>query len=260
MDFQPDELKSSILSLLKLQEIDGILFKLNEEVSKPSAELTRTEAALQDSQKEFRSAEKNFKDFDRERRSLELRNITLQEDLRRAETKRKEVRNTKEEFSANKEYEGFQRKFQEADKSLKERHAQAILRQEGLNSFKTKFEEISKKLEDLKTAGTSRAAEVVKERSDLVAKREAYITHVHPTIFSMYERVQKTRRGTGVAVVRSGSCTGCFVAIPPQQKSKLLQLQSLMTCPSCSRILFPEQLLSEAEGLSPDSLPKLTHA
>lgn len=251
MEFQPAELKNSILSLLKLQEIDGILFKLNEEVSKPSTEFTQTEAALLEAQKEYRIAEKNFKDFDRERRSLELRNITLQEDLRRAETKRKEVRNTKEEFSANKEYEGFQRKFQEADKSLKERQAQAQLRQEGLNASKAKFDEISKKLEELKAAAAARGADVAKERSDLVAKREAHIAHVHPTIFSMYERVQKTRRGTGVAVVRGGSCTGCFVAIPPQQKSKLLQLTALMTCPSCSRILFPEQLLSESsEGLS----------
>jgi len=252
VDFQPEELKNSILSLLKLQEIDGILFKLNEEVSKPTSEFTQTEAALQEAQKEFRIAEKNFKDFDRERRSLELRNITLQEDLRRAETKRKEVRNTKEEFSANKEYEGFQRKFQDADRSLKERQAQAQLRQDGLNASKAKFDELAKKLEELKSAGATRTAVVSKERSDLVAKREAYIAHVNPTIFSMYERVQKTRRGTGVAVVRAGSCTGCFVAIPPQQKSKLLQLTSLMTCPSCSRILFPEQLLGDAEGLSKD--------
>lgn len=252
MDFQPEELKSSILSLLKLQEIDGMLFRLSEEVSKPSSERLKTEALLKETENDYRSAEKGFKDFDRERRSLELRNITLQEALRRAETKRKEVRNTKEEFAANKEYEGFQRKFQEADKSLKERQAQAQLRQDGVNSSKVKFDEISEKLEELKVVSTTRAAEVANERSDLVAKREAHISRVNPTIFSMYERVQKTRRGTGVAVVRGGSCTGCFVAIPPQQKSKLLQLQSLMTCPSCSRILFPEQLLgTDGDGSTP---------
>ncbi len=251
MEFQPQELKSSILSLLKLQEIDGLLFKINEESTSPSGEFKSAENAFTSEQLSFRNAEKAFKEIDRERRGLELKHITLIEDLRKAETKRKEVRNTKEEFSANKEYEAFQRKLLEMEKLLKEKELLSQQRQQAMTDSKTRMDDATKKIDELKIVREARLSELGKERSQLVAQREAYISQVNSIIFSMYERVQKLRKGTGVAVVRGGICTGCHVGIPPQQRSKLQLMQSLITCSSCSRILCPEQLLTASAGSEP---------
>jgi uncharacterized protein len=246
VEFQPQELKASILALLKLQEIDGILFRINEESTSPPLDFKNTESAMLAEQNSYRNAEKAFKEIDRERRGLELKNITLVEDLRKSETKRKEVRNTKEEFSANKEYENFQRRLQEMEKFLKEKEIIAQQKQQLMNDSKSRMEEAAKKLDELKTSRQARLQELSTERTQLVAQREAYISQVNGVIFSMYERVQKLRKGSGVAIVKAGNCTGCFVAIPPQQRSRLQLMQSLMTCPSCSRILCPEQLLNES--------------
>ncbi len=247
MELPSQDLKDSIIALLKLQEIDGILFKLNEESSKPSPEFVQADQALQEAQRQVKTADKAFKDLDRERRGLELKHITFVEDLRKAETKRKEVRNTKEEFSANKEYENFQRKLQEIERLLKEKEIATKEKQDALNAALSKEAEAKKKLEELTSARNTRLESLGSERSDLVAKREAYISKAHPNLFSLYERVQKLRKGSGIAVVRGGICTGCHVSIPPQQKAKLQQMTSLITCSSCSRILCPEQILSGEE-------------
>gem|GEM_PF-4258253 len=245
MDISSDELKQSILSLLRLQEIDGILFKLNQETKLPPSDLKELQAKIGEAQKTLRLAERAFRGFDRERRALELRRITLQEDLRKAEVKRKEVRNTKEEFSASKEIENFQKKTADIAKQIAEKDQLVAEKQKVLDEKKKKFEDVQAQLKECEDARTARVAEINAEKEDLLKKRDSYISKVNEDIFSMYERVQKLRRGSGVAVVRDGICTGCFVAVPPQTNSFLQRMDKLITCSSCSRILAPSRLLDE---------------
>lgn len=246
-DLDKTQLKASIQALLKLQEIDGILFKINHEASVAPSDHQEAEKRTLDEQNRLRAIERVFRDLDRERRSLELRHITLLEDIKKAESKRREVRNTKEEFAANKEYENFQKKLQDVEKFLKEKEGLTQQKQEELQKTKAAFEEAQKILEEKKADRAKRLAELSAEKDQLSSKREAYISVVHSDIFSMYERVQKLRKGSGVALEKNGICTGCFVAIPPQQKAKLQQLQGLITCSSCSRILFPASQLEKSE-------------
>ena len=105
------DLKQSILLLLKLQEIDEVLFKLGEEEQRPSPDFLTAKTQVEEADRNLRAADKAFREIERERRAYELRMITLREDLSKAEAKRRETRNTKEEFSASKDLENFQKKI-----------------------------------------------------------------------------------------------------------------------------------------------------
>jgi len=247
VDFTPEELKTSIRSLIKLQEIDGILFKLNEELKLPPGELVGIKNKSEETQKAMRNAERMFRAVDRERRAIELRLITLQEDLKRAETKRREVKNTKEEFSANKEFENFQRKLADFKKMLEEKESAVEEKQALLTEKKAEFEALEAKLKSLEETRNKRLEDLKYQLDEHNSKRREYISHVQGDIFSMYERVQKLRRGSGVALVKDGTCTGCFVSVPPQLSTNLAKLDRLITCSSCSRILYPEVLLESQE-------------
>lgn len=245
MEFESTELKNSILGLLQLQEIDGKLFQLREQQEKASPERVSAENKLQQAQREMKIAEKAFRDVERERRALELRHITLQEDVKKAEVKRREVRNTKEDFSAGKELENFQRKLIDLKKFLEEKTSAADEKKKVLSEKQAEVEAAEKEFSEVKAQHEKQLAELTGEVDALMKDREAHTAQVDDFIFSMYERVQKLRRGSGVAIVKDGICHGCFVEIPPQTRSKLRKLTELMTCSSCSRILFPEEELSD---------------
>jgi predicted nucleic acid-binding Zn-ribbon protein len=245
VEFAQEELKNSILGLLKLQEIDGALFQLREQQTKPSESYAQAEKEFLQAQKELKAVEKVFRDIERERRSLELRHITLQEDVKKAEIKRREVRNTKEDFSAGKELENFQKKLIDLKKLLEEKQTKAAERSQELEEQNKRLAEIQTQFESVKAERDTQISKSSHEVASLMKDRDAHISKVNDFIFSMYERVQKLRRGSGVAIVKDGICHGCFVEIPPQTRSKLRKLNELMTCSSCSRILFPEEALTD---------------
>jgi len=259
LEFEHDELKQSILGLLKLQEIDGALFKLRAEVDSPDPAYTTAENKVLAAKKAHSVVERAFREIERERRALELRNITLQEDVKKAEVKRREVRNTKEDFSAGKEVENFQKRLIELKKLLQEKEVQAQERSAAVEEKKKALDEAEAGFASLKEAREKTLSESSQKTADLMKEREAHIANVNEMIFSMYERVQKLRKGSGVALVKAGICNGCFVAIPPQLQSELKKLKSLITCSSCSRILFPEEEFVTEDSDGSDSSSNLAH-
>lgn len=250
MTLSHDNLKQSIQFLLKLQEIDGKLFKLKEEMEKPAGDFLALKQQQADAAAAVSLAERQFRQIDRERRALELKFLTLQEDSRKAESRRKEVRNTKEEFASDREVETLQKKIQETKSLFDERAAATEEKSKSLEMKQADLSKIDAEFKQKTEERNARVAELQGEWKTLEDNRNEFISKVHEDVFSMYERVQKLRRGTGVAVVSGRVCGGCFVSLPPQMVSQLQRLEEVFTCPSCSRILFPEALL-EAENSSP---------
>ena len=250
MDIEPEVLKRSIESLLRLQEIDAQLFQLNTEEKTPSVEYASLQAKVADFKKAFLSAERIHRDLDRERRALELRTLTLQEDIKRAEARRRDVRNTKEEFAAGKEFDVAQKKLAETKKSMEDKATLLAQKQEIKDQKQKDLQEAEAKFQELDQQRQKRILEIQEEKKKWMAQRDAYIAQVDEMVFSMYERVQKLRKGNGIAIVSGLVCGGCHVSIPPHTRHRLDKLQEIITCPSCSRILFPESELQNSQEQS----------
>ena len=245
LESTPEILKRSIQALLNLQEIDAKLFQINAEESIPSAEIVQVQNALATAQKDFKNVDRAFKEIDRERRSHELRSLTLQEDVKRAESKRRDVRNTKEEFSANKEFEAFQKRVAETKKLLTERTEQAAQKTLERDEKQKVVNEFEQKLKGLEEERAKRLQSLRQEREKFLAQRDEFISKVDEDIFSLYERVQRIRKGNGIALVKGLVCGGCFVSLPPHTVHQLSKLSEIITCPSCSRILYPADELED---------------
>lgn len=246
MEIKPDVLKRSVESLLKLQDIDAQLFKLKSEVSSLPPELMQLQTKVSELDRAFKLADRQFKDIDRERRALELRMLTLNEDIKRAEGKRRELRNTKEEFSANKEVENFQRKLAEGKAALDEKTATTSQKSQLKDERQSELTKMDADLKAKLAARDERLVGVKLEIEKLETQRDSFISQVDDVVFSLYERVQRIRKGSGLALLKDGICTGCFVTIPPQACLKLSRMNEIITCSSCSRILFPYEEVPEA--------------
>ncbi len=84
------------------------------------------------------------------------------------------------------------------------------------------------------------------------AKRHEVFITLPPQMASIYNRLaQRSRDGIAVAEVTGGSCSACFMKLRPQMQVELKTSNKIMTCESCTRILYiaPE---AELKAVSQD--------
>ena len=149
--------------------------------------------------------------------------------------------------------ESVQKRLLEAKKQLEESRISAEARLNASDEHKKVTENMNEHFKKIQEARNARLAEVKIELEKLEATRAQYISQVDEQVFSLYERVQKLRKGSGVAIVAGFICTACHVSIPPAVRYQLDKMEKIITCPSCSRILFPD---TEAASLQVAAVAK----
>jgi uncharacterized protein len=131
----------------------------------------------------------------------------------------------------------------------------------------TAIEEVEKELEsradeinslDGKRSGALNAfdAEVSADKANLESttkKREEVFATLPKQLAAVYNRLaQRSRDGIAVAEVVNGSCSACFMSLRPQMQVEVKRGDQIITCESCSRILYimPKEQQSEATTAS----------
>ncbi|HAX47826.1 MAG TPA: hypothetical protein DCX92_02460, partial [Bacteroidetes bacterium] len=76
------------------------------------------------------------------------------------------------------------------------------------------------------------------------AQREEIIKSIDPEDLAYYERISSVKYGEAVAVVRKGSCLGCYSSIPPQKAIEIRTADKFYSCESCGRILIAEEIIT----------------
>jgi hypothetical protein len=80
-------------------------------------------------------------------------------------------------------------------------------------------------------------ATVTRELERIRETRKGQAARLDAELLQHYTRVMRSR-GVVVVAVKEGSCGGCGVALPPQMFVEVRRNDRMLTCPSCSRILY----------------------
>jgi len=73
----------------------------------------------------------------------------------------------------------------------------------------------------------------------LQVKRQRAISDLPWADLQTYERLRRAKGGLAVVAVRSGLCGGCHAAVTAATLRQARAGTDLVTCPTCSRILYP---------------------
>lgn len=88
-------------------------------------------------------------------------------------------------------------------------------------------------------------AEVAKNQEEIeneTKKRHELFITLPPQMASVYNRLaQRSRDGIAVAEVVNGACSACNMSLRKQVQQQLRTSNSIMTCESCTRILYVNQ-------------------
>src|SRR5690606_16227168 len=87
------------------------------------------------------------------------------------------------------------------------------------------------------------------ELASLSAKRGDVFKTLPERLAKVYDRLaQRSRDGIAVAEVVNGSCSACYMSLRPQMLLEVKQGNQIITCESCTRILYMQPKAAKSEA------------
>ncbi len=230
--------REEILRLLKIQEIDQEIERLERYLRKVQEERERRERELAGVREEETSLERKEAELTGKLRSLRERLSEEEDLLEKTERRMLAVRKdheyrallrekAKHEDTILKlfyEIEDLERKISEFREEAERRHP--LLRR--------RARELREEIEELVDEENTAVNRLKSTKED----REKYIEGLDETSLRFYNEAKERFGTTIIAKIEEGVCTGCGMKVPDVLFSKLLRENSIERCPSCGRYIY----------------------
>jgi hypothetical protein len=226
-----------IENLLRLQEADKEIARLQDEIAELPRRVAAIEQKLAGTQAQLERAQTASKADEAARRKHD----TTIADLRGRISK---YRDQSLDVKTNEQYKALLHEIQFAEKEIAatedkilELMLNADTREKEVKAAQAELKAEAAEIEKEKTEARLRTTEDEKQLTEWRAKRDQMRTGVDADLLRHYERVSKFR-GTGISEVRDHKCMACQVILRPQTYNDVRTGQQTVVCESCQRILY----------------------
>jgi uncharacterized protein len=235
-----------IENLLKLQDTDKVIRRLQEEIAEFPKRVAVIEQRLASTKAQLEKAQVAVKNDEATRRKHE----TAISDLRGKISK---YRDQSLDVKTNEQYKALLHEIQFAEKEIGatedkilELMVNADARDKQVKAAQAELKAETAEIEKEKEQARQRTAEDEKLLAEQRAKRDQIRTGIDEDLLRHYERVSKFR-GTGISEVRNQKCLACQVMLRPQTYNEIRSGQQILFCDSCQRVLYfnPAEELKE---------------
>jgi uncharacterized protein len=226
-----------IENLLKLQEADKEIRRLQDEVAELPKRVAAIEQKLAGTKAQLEKAQATAKSDEAARRKHE----TAITDLRGRISK---YRDQSLDVKTNDQYKALLHEIQFAEKEIAatedkilEIMVNADARDKEVKAAQAELKAEAAEIEEEKEQARQRTAEDEKLLAEWRGKRDQLRAGIDADLLRHYERVSKFR-GTGISEVRDHKCMACQVMLRPQTYNEVRTGQHTVVCDSCQRILY----------------------
>ena len=232
-------MKVELEKLVELQKTDTNIRRLKKVLDSGKERRAGIEQEFERHASSIREIQENRDKIQSERTDLEKQITDNKTYLERANRNLKHAQNQKEYETAMRETDALQKQINGFEAQMLEKM--------------TALEEVEKVLEDraeeINSLESNRDAalkdfdkEMEKNRKEYDAetkKRQEVFVTLPAQLASVYNRLtQRSRDGIAVAEVVNGSCSACFMKLRPQRQLEVKKGDEIITCESCTRILY----------------------
>ena len=221
----------------KIQELEQSLKAIPAKLAATELDLSRVESLLGSETSSLKETEKYY---------AEQKGLVTDDEVQVAGAKHKLT-----QAKNSKEYMAAQREIEQRRESLSSREAEIGKLVEAVEAKKKLLSDRANDVQALKEsiakdgeAARARMAEIEVKIGALRGERDKLAANVRPEVLKRYGAI-RMRRGLAVVSVKNGTCQGCNMNIPPQLYNILQRGVTIETCPSCSRIIYWEEIMKE---------------
>lgn len=226
-----------IENLLKLQEVDKEIRRLQDEIAQFPKRIAAIEQQLAGTKAQLEKAQAAIKADEAAKRKHE----TTISDLRGKISK---YRDQSLDVKTNEQYKALLHEIQFAEKEIAatedkilELMLNADARDKEVKAAQAELKAETAEIEKEKAEARQRTEEDEKLLSGFRDKRNQIRSGIGEDILRHYERVSKFR-GSGISEVRDQKCMACQVMLRPQTYNEVRSGNNTVVCDSCQRILY----------------------
>lgn len=232
-------MRAELEKLIALQKTDTNIRRLKKSIETAEQRRADLEQEFEKHAFSIRQIQERRDGFHAERADLERQIAENKTYLERADRNLKHAQNQKEYETAMREIDalqkqvhGFETQVVEKMTAIEEVEKELSDREEEINSLDTKR---GAALSEFDTRVTQEREEL---SGELERRHEVFVT-LPDRLAAVYNRLtSRSRDGVAVAEVVNGSCSACFMALRPQMQVEVKKGEQIITCESCTRILY----------------------
>lgn len=243
-----------LTSTIRLQEIDNRLGELAREIAALPKHIEEIERKLVSHERKLEADRAALSANQKERK-------TREGDIQLQEQKISKLKDQMLLAKTNEQYRAFQNEIEFCQKEIRkfeDRILELMGESEPLDK-NVKTAEVALKaekaqVESEKQVARDRTAVDQKAAAELQGERAKVVAGMTASVYQLYERVRKARKGIGVTEAIDGRCSACHIALRPQFFQDLKRGTTVMSCESCNRILYYNPPIS-VEDLTGEPAP-----
>jgi uncharacterized protein len=231
--------KAELEKLINLQKTDSEIRRLKQSLNTADTRRAELEREFEKHAFSIREIQDRRDRLAAERAEFDNQIASNKTYLERAERNLKHAQNQKEYETAMRETDALQ-------KQIAAFETQTL---ENMTALEEVEKEIESRAEEINTLDQKRAeaiagfeAEIERDRAELTRVedgRDDVFKTLPANLAVVYNRLaQRSRDGIAVAEVINGACSACFMALRPQMLVEVKRGEQIITCESCTRILY----------------------
>lgn len=231
----------AIEQLLVLQERDGRLSRIEQQLALIPRELAKLAVLREAAEAELAAAEQAQKALEVQRKEAELRAETARERIGKLKTQQLQVKKNEEYQALNHEIEAAEQEVLGAENE----ELELMLRiEEGAAALREKRAETAARLEELAQHGSVFKRQEQEQRAELGdAAREVEEARgkVSASDLGVYDYIKsQKKRAPYVVPVVARTCAGCHLKISQEDMARARSHEAIECCPNCGRIFYAE--------------------
>ena len=240
-------MKAELEKLIDLQRTDTNIRRLKKSIE--TAEERRASI-----EQEFEQHAFSIREIQGRRDTLQTQRADLDKQVAENKTYLERANRNLKHAQNQKEYETAMRETDALQKQIAAFETQIIEKMTGIEEVE---KELESRADEINTLDAKRDealkafdAELGKDRAELdeeLKRRNDVFVTLPTQLAAVYNRLaQRSRDGIAVAEVVNGSCSACFMSLRPQMQVEVKRGDQIITCESCTRILFIASAESKA--------------
>jgi uncharacterized protein len=235
-------LSTPIDLLAALQEVDQRLRQKESTLQELRQQISASASAVETKQQEAEAQRLRLNELESRQLATELQLKEEEGKIKEKRVRQNRIRNERELMAVRHEVE----LMKEANEKIEEDGIRLL---EQIEQEKTRLVQTQTEIEALKGKMTAEAGRVETQIASLESEvqqerneRERFARDIDADLCARYERIFAKRGGIVVVEIRSDTCQGCYMRIPPHMSNQIrssvqVNAHTIFHCPHCGRIL-----------------------
>ncbi len=235
-----EQLRDEIRFLSELQGLDSVIQKVETEKNTIPPRIIELRERISKEESEMAEIEKEIESLRKERRHKERELDGKIETLNKYRDQKNQVK-TNEAYSALlKEIGDMEEEKSELENDILTFMERADELSHLVDGKKDDIAKCGEELAGIEEENRKTVERLEGELSEYTDERNSKASRVEAALLSRYEKIKRAKDGLAFVSVKSDTCQGCFMELPPQVVSELMKRDKIVTCERCARLLYWE--------------------